>query len=50
MHELKTNLTERYEIELLSSIFGEEDMFNMKYDDDDTEYELEVIVRRINNE
>ncbi len=53
---LTLTITESYERELLCSIFGEESMFNLQYDidedaenieDEETEYELEVIVRRI---
>lgn len=47
---LKMTITERYEIETLSNIFGEEDLFGLQYDckaDPEIEYELEVVVRRI---
>ena len=46
---LTMTITEQYEADALSNIFGEEDMFGLRYDDndDETEYELEVVVRRV---
>ena len=47
---IKMTITERYEIETLSNIFGEEDLFGLQYDceaDPEIEYELEVVVRRM---
>lgn len=43
-------ITERYEMEALSNVFGEEDLFGLECDeevDQDIIYELEVEVRRI---
>ncbi len=47
---LALTITEQYETEALCSIFGEENMFNLRYDldeDSEIEYELEVVVRRV---
>lgn len=43
-------ITEQYETEALCDIFGEEDMFCLRYDyeaEPEIEYELEVVVRRV---
>lgn len=43
-------ITEQYQTEALCCIFGEEDMFGLRWDidtDPEIEYELEVIVRRV---
>lgn len=48
---LTMSITEQHETEALCSIFGEEVMFCLRYgcddNDDEPEYELEVVVRRV---
>ena len=47
---LTLTITEQYETDALCNIFGEEDMFCLRYDyeaEPEIEYELEVVVRRV---
>lgn len=47
---LSLTITEQYQTEALCGIFGDENMFELRYDidaDPEIEYELEVVVRRV---
>lgn len=44
--ELVEPITERFQREVLKNIFGDEEITDLRYEEDESEYEIECVLRR----